>query len=306
MRARHRSIASILTVILVLATSGASYLLTTKGGSFESLGFVLQRLSSPVSFFGSAPAAATTGSEQNLYFGNPSRASTAPDNYLLQTPFFTASYNNSRGQPNWVSWRLVAADVGAAPRYDFYPTTLLPPLFKVVLPDDYTGSGFDRGHACNHEDRSATDAASYSTFDMTNIFPQAAELNRGPWVDLESYCRRVARAGYILHIITGGVGEGGIGYRGARRSFGPFARRVTVPAYFWKVVLILDKTDTLNVKSRMLAVLVPNSKTSTQTWTSYLTTPREIERITGYTFFADLPSNQRPRLAELASKPFTP
>jgi endonuclease G len=183
---------------------------------------------------------------------------------------------------------------------------LLPAFFKTILPEDYTGSGFDRGHACDHEDRSATDAASYATFDMANIFPQAAELNRGPWADLESYCREVARAGYILHILTGGIGEGGIGDHGAARSIGKATRRVVVPAYCWKIILILDQTDALNSRSRLIAVTMPNTKGVTKPWTNYLTTTRQIEQLTGFTFFHDIPEAQQQRMLELKANSFSP
>ena len=45
----------------------------------------------------------------NLLMGNPSEArhdTSDKDNYLMEKKYFTLSYNNSKGTPNWVSWHL--------------------------------------------------------------------------------------------------------------------------------------------------------------------------------------------------------
>lgn len=268
----------------------------------------VEKLAAPVfrAWASQSPLPATTTGSGNLFYGNPSAAGTSPNNYFFETPYFVGSYNNSKGQANWIGWRLVAADSGKAPRFEFYPDPNLPSGFQVILPADYSNSGFDRGHICSHDDRSATNEASYATFVMTNIFPQTAELNRGPWLGLEKYCRQVARAGYVLYIFAGGVGEGGVGYRGARRSFSSGNRKITVPAYCWKVVLILDRTETINARTRMIAVMMPNTNRVSEVWTDYLTTPRDIELVTGFTFFSDAPEEVQQGLHALKTTTFAP
>src|SRR2546430_1413772 len=46
----------------------------------------------------------------HLKMGNPSKADEAKDNYLMKKEFFALSYNDGKGTPNWVSWRLVKDD----------------------------------------------------------------------------------------------------------------------------------------------------------------------------------------------------
>src|SRR5262249_23173282 len=95
----------------------------------------------------------------HLALGNPSGARqdiNHPDNYLMRKPSFALPYNNSKGRPNWVSWRLQQGDLGSAGRTQFYPDPELPRSFKQITPHDYTGSGFDRGHMCPRSDRTAT------------------------------------------------------------------------------------------------------------------------------------------------------
>src|SRR5258706_8101949 len=127
----------------------------------------------------------------NLLLGNPSSATPdpgSPDNYLIVKPYFVLSYNNSNGTPNWVSWRVAVSDLGDAPRKPtFDPDTTLPQGFKVIIHKDYSSSGFDRGHLCPHGDRSANQEMSFSTFVMTNIIPQAPNVNEKAWAQMESY-----------------------------------------------------------------------------------------------------------------------
>ena len=107
-----------------------------------------------------APTPAQPAANRNLQLGNPSDAvndASQPANHLIERPQYTLSYNRERGIPNWVSWQLTQADLGPAQRSnDFKPDTTLPSDWFRVQTDDYTGSGYDRGHMCPSADRTAT------------------------------------------------------------------------------------------------------------------------------------------------------
>ena len=155
----------------------------------------------------------------NLVLGKPSNASTDPanrDNYLMVKPYYVLSYNDDKGTPNWVSWRVIESDLGDAPRRDtFEPDTDLPVGFFQVTQRDYNGGGFDRGHMCPHSDRAANQEMSFSTFVMSNIIPQAPNVNRKAWAQMEDYCRELVRQDHDrLYVIAGPAGQGGIGSRG--------------------------------------------------------------------------------------------
>src|SRR5262249_48817452 len=110
-------------------------------------------------------------SDPNLRWGNPSRARedrADRDNYLMNRKYFVLSYNDTKGTPNWVSWRVAKEDLGNVPRNNqpFRPDPDLPPGFKKVLPSDYTGTGFDRGHMCPFGDRNGSEEAASATFVM--------------------------------------------------------------------------------------------------------------------------------------------
>jgi endonuclease G len=233
----------------------------------------------------------------HLKMGNPSKATSSAsnkNNYLMQKPYFALSYNNAKGEPNWVSWRLVASDIGYAPRVTFYPDQDLPLGFNTVYPRDYTGSGFDRGHMCPHEDRSANDDMSHATFVMTNIIPQSPNVNRKAWEQLEIYCRDLAKQGKTLYIISGPAGTCGTGSKGSLSSMG-MVGHVVVPAKCWKVIMVLDGGSgddirRVNANTRLIAVIMPNDMSVGEDWAGFRVPVADVEKLTGFTFFGKVPT----------------
>ncbi len=247
----------------------------------------------------------------NLLLGNPSKATTAEsnhENYLMLKPQYVLSYSRSKGIPNWVSWRLTADNLairGTSKRQnDFRSDPALPNGWPVTESRDYTGSGFDRGHMANSEDRSSNPIDNSATFLMTNIIPQAPDNNRGVWVQLENYCRELVRAGKELYIITGPQGQGGVGERGALPKL---PKGQLVPAKTWKVVLVTDQgrgLNGINKYTRAFAVSVPNIQgIKNNDWRSYRKTVREIEKNTGYDFFSVLPADVQEAIENRIDQP---
>ena len=56
-------------------------------------------------------------------------------------------------------------------------------------PDDYAGTGYDKGHMAPDGDLSWDQQVEYESFLMTNMAPQAGSLNRGIWKLLETEVR---------------------------------------------------------------------------------------------------------------------
>lgn len=56
-------------------------------------------------------------------------------------------------------------------------------------PDDYAGTGYDKGHAAPDGDLSWSQIVEYESFLMTNMYPQHGSLNRGIWKLLETSVR---------------------------------------------------------------------------------------------------------------------
>jgi endonuclease G len=220
----------------------------------------------------------------NARFGLPSDADkTKHDDYLMDKKYFVLSYNNKLGIPNWVSWRLVKDDIGSHPRFPFHPDEELPEGFKKVVTGDYARTGFDRGHMCNHEDRASSDASSEATFVLTNIIPQAPINNQEAWEHLEDYCRSLAKQGNVLYIVCGPQGKGGEGTQGLKSSIA--GGKINVPAKTWKVVLVLGSNNKVDKHTRMIGVVMPNDQSVGKDWARFRVPVKDIEELTGYTFF---------------------
>jgi endonuclease G, mitochondrial len=233
----------------------------------------------------------------HLILGTPSPASTDPankDDYLMLKRQYALSYNNSKGTANWVSWQLNASWIGDIDRCkSFTPDTTLPTGFVRVVPNDYTSSGFSRGHMTRSLERSTNERDNCATFLMTNIVPQTQDNNAGPWLELENLSLELARSGKELYIIAGPHGVGGTGLMGKKEKIGN--GKVTVPESLWKIVVVLDKPglrkEGVTANTRVIAVNMPNVVgINDKNWKEYVTTVDELEQMTGYDFLADVPT----------------
>jgi DNA/RNA endonuclease G (NUC1) len=231
--------------------------------------------------------------EDPLLLGNPSNAAADianENNYLMVKPQYSLSYNRSKATPNWVAWRLDSVWVGSNPvprQDDFRPDTTLPAGWYQVTDLEYSGSGYTRGHMCPSGDRTNTIPNNSATFLMTNMVPQTAALNTGPWEDFESYCRTLAGQGYEIYIISGPYGN--IGTIGSTKQNG-----IAVPSVTWKVVLILPNgTDDLNritKSTRTFGVIMSNQSIDQNApWRNFRVTVNAVENLTGYDFFSNIP-----------------
>ncbi len=231
----------------------------------------------------------------NLLLGNPSHATTTlanENNYLILRPQYAVSYNRSKGIPNWTSWQLNQSWLGNNPRPPFTPDPTLPEAWYRVKPNDYNGSGFDRGHMTPAADRNKTPEDSTAVFVMSNIVPQAPDNNQGPWEELESYCRELAKQGKELYIVAGVSGTGGTGKNGYQTTISN--SKIAVPASTWKVIVVLDKPglglNGVTTSTRVIAVNMPNQQgIKDKSWKSFRTSVDAIESSTGYDFLSNVP-----------------
>ena len=232
----------------------------------------------------------------HLAFGNPSNAVADVqqfNNYLMEKPSFALSYNRDKGTPNWVSWHLENDWTGSLPRTDtFRADPAVSPDWYRVQSTDYFASGFDRGHMTPNADRDnpASIPLNQETFLMSNMVPQAPNNNQGPWADLENFLRTLLPANEV-YVVAGPAGVGGSGDNGPATTIAN--GHVTVPAYTWKVALVLPHGESdlsrVNAATRTIAVIMPNDNSINSDWHTYLTTVDAVEALSGYDFFANVP-----------------
>lgn len=227
----------------------------------------------------------SSSNEGNLLLGNPSGANTDANNFLVQRPQYTLSFNHRNGGPNWVAWHTDESDLGSTSRGTFRPDPMLQNDWQIT-PSDYKGSGYDRGHVCPSGDRTNSRANNDATFYMSNMLPQTPELNQHIWADLENYARDQIRAGNEVYQVAGPSGTAGTIAGGA----------VVVPKLCWKVLVIMPlgtgDLRRINSQTRVIAVAIPNAndkRLETADWRSYVVTPRRIEDATHLDLFSGLP-----------------
>jgi endonuclease G, mitochondrial len=237
---------------------------------------------------GGGTGCSTGSSSVHLTMGNPSCASTDiafPANYLMVKTQYAESYNRDRGETNWTSWHLSSTDLGSTARQDdFRPDSTLPAGWYQVTGNDYSGSGYDRGHMCPSGDRTNSVANNSATFLMTNMIPQAPDNNQGPWASLEDYTRSLISSGANeAYIISGGYGNAGTVAGG----------HVIVPTYTWKVIMILPNGSSdvsrVTTSTRLIAIWMPNTQgIRNMDWRGYRVSVDYVEQQTGLDFFSNV------------------
>lgn len=265
-------------------------LLTFGGLAFLALGCGHAPGTSPPvdvggSFDGGEPKIAgddLSGSVQ-LRFGLP-LDSDLSDDYLIDRAYWVASYNNNRRVPNWVAWRVIAADLGSTPRKDsFRPDALLPDTFYKVTATDYRNSGYDRGHLCPSADRTSSVEANAATFLMSNMNPQTPSLNQGVWAHFEDFTRSLVKQGKEVQVITGGV------FSETAVAIGPL---ISVPAASFKVVVVLDSgqgPSDVSASTLIYSIVVPNANNVPRPWVQYLVSVDDVEAQSGYDLLRSVP-----------------
>lgn len=264
----------------------------SSGGSTASGSASSSKSSSPRSGSAKSPPSRTQtepAKSVHLELGTPVPTSgkDAPDDTILIKPQYALSYSGSKNIANWVSWNLNASYFGDVPRHKgkFITDSSLPGPFYHVTHDDYSGSGYDRGHMVRSEERTATADDNKATFLLTNILPQYHDLNAGPWLRLEEYAQTLAqKGGRELYVMAGGV-------LSARPS--TIGKGVAVPDSFFKIIVVLEhgqRAADVGEKTRVIAVIMPNTQgIITEDWGRYRTTVDEIEKRSGYDFLTRVP-----------------
>jgi endonuclease G len=229
----------------------------------------------------------------HLDLGNPTKATEDPnnkDNFLLKKSTYAISYNNALRHANWVSWELNSTYLGSTGRTNsFAPDALLPMDFIQVRPDEFFTTGFDRGHVLPSADRTFNSTENRETFLMTNMLPQAPDLNRKSWNNLEQYCRDLVRSGYTLFVVAGAYGTGGDGSAGAASSVGD---GVNVPQRNYKVIVATRETSVSKITNDAIVIATdfPNSNevANKRDWVRFITTATDIEKDAKISLFTGL------------------
>ncbi len=145
---------------------------------------------------------------------------------------FAVMYSGVSRTPLWSAEYLTRARLNQAKEIDredsFHEESRLPELARASL-NDYSGSGYDRGHLAPNADM-ATRSQQYDSFSLANIAPQSPRNNRYIWRNIESATRYLTQQYGEVYTITGVAFTN----KKTKRLNG----QVLVPSHFFKAVYI--------------------------------------------------------------------
>ena len=219
----------------------------------------------------------------NLDLGVPGKC-----DQIVEREGYAFGYVEAWEQSAWVAYRLTKDEVMSrkASRMDAFMSD---PEVKTgsATPEDYSGSGYDRGHLAPAGDMHWSEKTMLESFYMSNMSPQEPSFNRGVWSRLEQAVRRFAYSEGSVFVVTGPIvtddDEKTIG-----RS------KVRVPEFYYKV--IYDETP----PEKMIAFILPN-KGSKKALDSFVVTVDDVEEATGLDFFSTVPQPKQEQLERTIS-----
>ncbi|WP_201504360.1 DNA/RNA non-specific endonuclease [Psychrobacter aestuarii] len=156
----------------------------------------------------------------------------AQDTQPLCFDGFAVMYSARSRTPLWSAEHLTRERLTQAKTIDrqdsFHEESRLPRSARASL-EDYSGSGYDRGHLAPNADM-ATRSQQYDSFSLANIAPQSPRNNRYIWRNLEEATRDLTEQYGEVYTVTG------VAFLGSELT--QLDNRVLVPSHFYKVVYI--------------------------------------------------------------------
>ena len=203
---------------------------------------------------------------------------TSPKDQIIKHTGYTLLYNEAHEQASWVAYELTKEETHKL--FDRTDKFIVDPLISTGSANDgdYKGSGFDRGHLAPAGDQGYSEKTMSESFYYSNMSPQEPSFNRGIWKKLEELVRTWAVENEKLYIVTAPVLTQGLPTIGANK--------VTVPKYYYKVILDYTEPDIKGI-----GFIMPN-KGSSEPLQSYAVSIDSVESLTGIDFFPLLPDNQ--------------
>lgn len=193
---------------------------------------------------------------------------------------YTVSYNSEYRIANWVAYELTGQE--AKSKKTERSNKFVPdPQVKgaTAVNEDYTRTGYDRGHLAPAGDMKWSAKAMRESFYLSNICPQKPKLNRGIWKELEEQCRLWALDNGSLLIVTGPVITGDMERLGKNR--------VAIPRAFYKVLCCRTESG-----YKGIGFLFENRDYKDNSLKSMAISIDSVEKATGIDFFPSIPDDQ--------------
>ena len=205
-------------------------------------------------------------------------------------PTYSLEYSYKYKHSYWIAYRFDNTTGGNVGRNEAYkPDPELPSQYAAKH-NDYTNSGYTRGHLCASSDRQYSKEANQQTFYMSNISPQSGNgfnQSGSAWNTgedkVQAWGYNISRSTDTLYVVKGGtIGEGMIkGY---------IKNEIAIPKYFFMAVLFRSGDNYKAIGFYMPHENLkddPDKKDPKK----YLMSIDALEQETGIDFFHNLPDH---------------
>ena len=205
-------------------------------------------------------------------------------------PTYSLEYSYKYKHSYWIAYRFDNTTGGNVGRNEAYkPDPELPSQYAAKH-NDYTNSGYTRGHLCASSDRQYSKEANQQTFYMSNISPQSGNgfnQSGSAWNTgedkVQAWGYNISRSTDTLYVVKGGtIGEGMIkGY---------IKNEIAIPKYFFMAVLFRSGDN-----YKAIGFYMPHENLKDDPHKKdpkkYLMSIDALEQETGIDFFHNLPDN---------------
>lgn len=205
-------------------------------------------------------------------------------------PTYSLEYSYKYKHSYWIAYRFDNTTGGNVGRNEAYKPDPESPSQYAAKHNDYTNSGYTRGHLCASSDRQYSKEANQQTFYMSNISPQSGNgfnQSGSAWNTgedkVQAWGYNISRSTDTLYVVKGGtIGEGMIkGY---------IKNEIAIPKYFFMAVLFRSGDNYKAIGFYMPHENLkddPDKKDPKK----YLMSIDALEQETGIDFFHNLPDN---------------
>lgn len=205
-------------------------------------------------------------------------------------PTYSLEYSYKYKHSYWIAYRFDNTTGGNVGRNEAYkPDPELPSQYAAKH-NDYTNSGYTRGHLCASSDRQYSKEANQQTFYMSNISPQSGNgfnQSGSAWNTgedkVQAWGYNISRSTDTLYVVKGGTIEEGM-------IKGYIKNEIAIPKYFFMAVLFRSGDNYKAIGFYMPHENLkddPDKKDPKK----YLMSIDALEQETGIDFFHNLPDN---------------
>ena len=186
----------------------------------------------------------------------------------------------------WVAYPLCGDYIGSGRTDAWGYDPKIPDEYEPLLNHGWPERGFDRGHQIPSGSRNANTAMNRQTFYYTTMTAQVSRFNQGLWANLENRVRGFVSVCDTLYVVTGPIFDSGEPERWTEDNAG---NPVAVPDGYFKAVLSYNISTSTYYS---VAFVYDNEEYSRSNPTaSDMCSVSEVEAITGFTFFNNLPQS---------------